>query len=77
MDALQTDLDRLAHNWNSHSIRCQKRYAELPSGRPDVMYFVPELINGYDFKTCVNPEDVNLCIQLYGKEKACSKNFKS
>ena len=25
-------------------------------------------------KTCVNPEDVNLCIHLYGKEKeACRK----
>lgn len=30
-----------------------------------------------DFKTTVNPEDVNLCIDLYGKEKeVCSPEFK-
>ena len=41
------------------------------------MYFVPELTNGYDFKTRVNLEDVNACIQLYGREKeACSTKFK-
>jgi hypothetical protein len=77
MDALQTDLDRIAQHWNSHDIRRQKRYVELPSGKPDVMYFVPEITNGYDFKTYVNPDDVNMCIQLYGKEKeTCSAKFK-
>lgn len=77
MDALQTDLDRIAKRWNSNNIRRQKRCTELPSGKPDVMYFVPELTDGCDFKTTVNPEDVNLCIDLYGKEKeVCSPEFK-
>ena len=76
MDALQTDLDRIAQHWNSHNIRRQKRFAELPSGKPDVMFFVPELTDGYDFKTHVNSEDVNMCIHLYGQEKeTCSTEF--
>ena len=76
MDALQTDLDRIAHHWNSHNIRRQKRYVELPSGKPDVMYFIPELTNGYYFKTSVDLEDVRICLDLYGKEKAlCSAEF--
>lgn len=64
MNALQTDLDRIAQHWNSHTIRRQKRYAELPSGKPDVMYYVPELTNGYNFKTSVNHEDVRVCLDL-------------
>ncbi|OWF36955.1 hypothetical protein KP79_PYT02570 [Mizuhopecten yessoensis] len=77
MDALQTDLDRIAQHWNSHDIRPQRTYRELPSGKPDVMYFVPELTDGHNFKTVVDAEDVNSCINLYGKQKqTCSKEFK-
>lgn len=77
MDALQTDLDRIAKQWNLHDIRQQKRYAELPSGKPDVMYFVPELTDGHNFRTVVDTEDVNACIELYGKNKqTCTEDFK-
>lgn len=77
MDALQTDLDRIASHWNSHVIRPQRGYGELPSGKPDVLYFVPELTDGQDFKTPLNVEDVNVCINMYGKKKeTCSGEFK-
>ena len=77
MDALQTDLDRIAKHWNSHDIRQQKGYAERPSGKPDVMYFVPELTDGHNFRTYVDTEDVKVCIELYGEKKqTCSNAFK-
>ena len=77
MDALQTDLDRIALQWNSHDIRQMKRYTELPSGKPDVLYFVPELTNGHDFRTRVDTVDVAVCAILNGKkEETCSKEFK-
>lgn len=41
-----------------------------------MMYYVPELTNGYNFKTSVNHEDVRVCLDLYGKEKeVCSAEF--
>lgn len=77
MNALQTDLDRIAQQWNSHGIRLQTRYIELPSGKPDDLYFVPELTDGHNFWTNVDTEDVNLCINLYEKQKEiCCKDFK-
>ena len=77
MDALQTDLDRIAQQWNSHHIRKMRRFVELPSGKPDALYFIPELTNGHDFGTSVNSEDVKLCTRLYGEKKeTCSQEFK-
>lgn len=77
MNALQTDLDRIAQQWNSHDIRLQTRYNKLSSGKPDVLYFVPELTEGHNFGTNVDTEDINLCINLYGKRKEiCCKEFK-
>ena len=69
MDALQTYLDRIALHWNTHDIRPQKRYAELPSGKPEVLYFVPELTDGHNFGTNVDTEEARLCTHLYGKKK--------
>ncbi|XP_069131729.1 uncharacterized protein [Argopecten irradians] len=77
MEALQTDLDRIAKHWNSHDIRQQKKYSELPSGKPDVLFFVPELNEGHNFKTDIDTEDLNACIELYGEKKPkYSKTFK-
>lgn len=77
MDALQTDLDRIASSWNCHVIWPQRGYGELPSGKPDVLYFVPALTDGQDFKTRVNAENVDVCINMYRKKKeTCSEEFK-
>lgn len=77
MDALQTDLDRIASGWNCHVIWPQRGYGELPSGKPDVLYFVPALTDGQDFKTRVNAENVDVCINMYRKKKeTCSEEFK-
>lgn len=62
MDALQTDLDRIANHWNSHVIRPQRGYAELPSGKPDVLYFVRE-------RTRLSKKFLDLFIVLYFYKK--------
>lgn len=39
---VQDDLNRCAQEWNQHRIRHTKS-AELPGGKPDLMYYLPEL----------------------------------
>lgn len=81
--AFHTDLDSIANHRNSHKIQPQRGYAELPSAKPDVLYFVPELTDGQTPLTPVNAENVNVsvCItctcNLYGKKKeTCNEEFK-
>lgn len=81
MHAFHTDLDRIANHRNSYKIQSQRGYAELPFGKPDVLYFVPELTDGQTPLTPVNAEDVNVCItctyNLYGKtNETCSEELK-
>ena len=45
---IQAELDRIAAHWNLHSIRVQKN-TDIPNGKPDLMYFVPEAFGGRDF----------------------------
>jgi hypothetical protein len=53
MDLIQTHLDRIAQNWNTHAIRPQKNN-ELNYGKPDVMFYLPELFDSQDFGTDVD-----------------------
>lgn len=39
---IQADINRTAQHWNIHDIRQQKRTHD-PSGKPEILYFVPEL----------------------------------
>lgn len=68
MHVLQEELRRVATEWNLHPIRSNKNN-ENPHGKPDVMYFTPELYNTHDYGTQVALEDVALCKELYTKEK--------
>lgn len=42
MKVIQHELDRVAQHWNLHRIRLQHN-VESPPGRPDTLFFVPEL----------------------------------
>ena len=46
---LQIDLDKMKEYWNTHYIRKNDRY-ETISGRPDVLYFLPEQNKSADYK---------------------------
>ncbi|XP_064630795.1 uncharacterized protein LOC135489386 [Lineus longissimus] len=53
MDVLQNELNRVAIEWNRHTLQV-KRNCQSPRGKPDVMYFTPELYNTRDLKIGVD-----------------------
>ena len=65
---LQDELHRVVAEWNLHPIR-RNRNNENRHGKPDVMYFTPELSNTHDYGFQVALEDVAMCKELYAKEK--------
>lgn len=56
----QDELDDIAQVWNAHIIRPSKNI-NVPSGRPNVMYALPELYRTRDFLSSVEDEHVQLC----------------
>ena len=53
MGVIQTELDRVAREWNCHRIRPSPA-ADVPGGIPDMLYFVPEASGLCIFWTVVN-----------------------
>lgn len=50
MGVIQAELDRIAKHWNLHRIRPQNN-VESPPGRPDTLFFLPELKGDVTFKS--------------------------
>ncbi len=76
---LQADLDRAVELWNNHNIRPQNN-RECPSGKPNMMYFIPEHFGTTDqAKTLLFTEDdigealIQVCEE--GPEYGCSSDF--
>lgn len=75
MTLLQTELDRIAIHWNKHSTRKQK-IAEAQAGKPDVLFYCPNLYGSRDYGTLVDQNDVSTCKRLYGSDRlACTPEF--
>ena len=72
MGLIQAELDMIAQQWNAHNIRIQKN-ADIPCGRPDIMYFIHEINGGHNFGHRVE-EDVQICQELYGSPKQLYSN---
>lgn len=53
---INDDLRQVSRLWNQHRVR-PTRFAECPSGKPDVLFFQPELSGGRDYKLPV-PNDI-------------------
>ncbi|XP_041834069.1 uncharacterized protein LOC121635073 [Melanotaenia boesemani] len=60
MGLIQDELDDTAQVWNAHQIRPSKNI-NVPSGRPNVMYALPELYRTRDFLSPTENEHVQLC----------------
>lgn len=72
---LQAELDRIAIHWNLHQVRQQKNTLAF-TGKPDVLFNVPELFGSRNYGVPVNMEDVSICQELYAKPKEiCSDTF--
>ncbi|KAK5648007.1 hypothetical protein RI129_002899 [Pyrocoelia pectoralis] len=48
LEIIQNELDEIALEWNTHKIQ-KSRNARSPSGRPIIMYQMPELYNSKDY----------------------------
>ena len=68
MHVLQAELDRIVEHWNLHEIRSQKN-SNTPSGKPEMLYFVPEVFGGQDHGHNVDLGDVEACYGLYSSPK--------
>ena len=68
MGIIQTELDNVVKEWNTHTIST-KRNAEGPKGKPDVMYFNPEFYHTDSYGTNVDLEEIEACKQIYGIDR--------
>ncbi|KAL4008914.1 hypothetical protein ACER0C_002766 [Sarotherodon galilaeus] len=60
MGLIQDELDDTAQVWNAHSIRPSTNI-NIPGGRPNVMYTLPELYGTRDFLCPTEEEHVEMC----------------
>ena len=64
MDVFQQDLDFVKLHWNTHHIR-PSRHDTIP-GRPDELFFIPELSGDEDQLQPVNETQVEDIVSQYG-----------
>ena len=57
---LRQELYLVAELWNTHNIQAQKRL-DVHGGKPDIMYFTPEVYNSQNYLITVDVENVNAC----------------
>lgn len=72
---LQDELDATKESWNSHLIRPSKN-VNVPHGRPDIMYTVPELYDTEDYLCDVSEQDIISCEEdcLHRSDIACDED---
>ena len=78
MELLRSEMKRIERLWNTHMIR-PSRNQEVPSGRPDVLYLLPELQNATDRKIGVNEDEVSIAEEVCCQEDPrpdCLEDFK-
>ena len=76
-ELIQEDLHKVAQLWNLHNIRPSST-AESLSGRPDTMYFVPEITGANDYKVAVDLDDLDVAMEMFPLERprhGCSPLF--
>lgn len=60
IDPIKDELHRFARLWNNHritpSINC-----ESLSGRPDFLYYLPEISATQDFLVSIDDDEISLC----------------
>ena len=77
MHLIQDELKHVTEQWKLHRIRpC--RNSDSPAGRPEVLYFLPELKEAMDYSTPVPSDEIDLakevcCDQL--NEQPASRGF--
>ncbi|XP_060573061.1 uncharacterized protein LOC132730984 isoform X2 [Ruditapes philippinarum] len=78
-DLLDTDLKKVLSDWNSHRIR-QSRGSDSIGGKPDMLYHMPFLFGGRDYKKEVDRRDIEEVQRQFGVTSPfarCSDMFQS
>ena len=71
MSLLKEELYRVAQNWDLHKISYRPtRNPDSPSGRPDLLYFVPECVGVTDCKAIPNEDNVDISKELCEDEQS-------
>jgi len=65
---IQAELHLVARHWNTHKIRPYSQQ-ETPHGKPDVLFFLPQLKDTRDYKTLVDREDLEVARELCCKDR--------
>lgn len=77
MKIIQEELSRFSQIWNLHKIR-KSRNPESPDGRPDVLYFLPDVTASRDLLTAVSPDDIEIARErccMNAPQFGCSAEF--
>ncbi len=68
MNVLRRELNSIAEMWNVKDIQVKKN-AQLYGGKPDVMYFLPDVYGKKNYLVPTNENDVQTCRSLYGETR--------
>lgn len=78
MDLIQSELHRVVLEWNVHRIRPSTNL-ESPSGKPNILYFLPELTDAQDYCTLIDMDDIDIAEYMCAarpQAKGCCPAFK-
>jgi len=70
---IQRDLDIVKDHWNTYLIRRSRH--ETVSGRPDELFYLPELHSAQDFKHPVSEEQCHYVLENYVDSGECHNDF--
>ncbi|KAL9961210.1 hypothetical protein ACROYT_G030113 [Oculina patagonica] len=77
MRVIQDELNRVAKHWNLHRIRHQHN-VECPSGRPDILFLVPELEGTSSYLHPVSEDEITagkICCSSRRVDLLCLPEF--
>ena len=77
MSVIEEELQRAARLWNLHRIRPSTNNTS-PHGRPDMLYFLPEMSNTRDYKHEIDMDDIDIAREMccYDQpQTTCSPEF--
>ena len=76
MPVIREELHETAELWNLHRIRPQPLNRDSPSGRPDVLYFLPQLNGRANYIHDVTLDDVELAEQICRGQNTLDSSYK-
>ena len=77
MHVVQTELNRVAVNWNVHRIRKSNNVESLP-GPPDVLYFHLDSVRAQDYLVSVDVDEIDIAEETFCARppvRGCSEQF--